>query len=244
MTTDDELLRRKDTDPQARDEVIRRKLPLARSIARRFVGARTERDDVHQAAALALIKAVDRFDPKRGFAFATFAVPTIAGELRRFMRDTTWVAHVPRGLQESAMEINRVTEDLTARLGRSPTQAEIAEATGLPRERVVEALTAYNALGAVSLDADLNDDGSNEVSAHDRVGVVDDRLEAVERRGACQCAVDRLSSRERELLRLRFEEGLTQREIGARIGCSQMHVSRLMRRALDRAAILARAEAA
>jgi RNA polymerase sigma-B factor len=244
MEPEADLFKRRDTDAAAREELIARKLPLAHALARRFSGTRTERDDLHQVAALALIKAVDRFDLARGCAFSSFAVPTITGELRRYLRDTTWAVHVPRSVQEAAIEIHRVAESLTATLGRGPTHAEIANATGRTSEQVIEALEATNALSATSLDATPADGSNGEAPAHERIGSVDEQLEHVERRATCQSAVRLLPRGQRELLRLRFEEGLTQREIGARMGCSQMHVSRLMRRALDRASILARADAA
>jgi RNA polymerase sigma-B factor len=237
MQPDEILFQRRDADPEARDELIARKLPLANALAQRFAGVRTDRDDLRQVAALALIKAVDRFDPSRGCAFSSFAVPTITGELRRYLRDTTWAVHVPRRTQEAALAIRHTVEELTSTLGRCPSQADIAEAMGRPREEIVDALEASNAIIAASLDATVGDD----TEVYDRLGEMDNELELVERRAACQSAIDHLPGGQRELLRLRFEEGLTQREIGARMGFSQMHVSRLMRRALDRASILARA---
>jgi RNA polymerase sigma-B factor len=226
-------------DRRAREELIERKLPLARALARRYAGGRAEREDLAQVAALGLIKAIDRFDPERGTAFTSFAVPTITGELRRHLRDTAWAVHVPRGMQEVALELMRLSAELASVLGRSPSPGELADASGRPVEEVLEALEARHGLDADSLDAPVQaEDGT---TPHERFGSVDDDLELVVSRATVQSAVGRLPERERELLRLRFEEQLTQREIGDRIGVSQMHVSRLLRRALDRVSTLAAA---
>jgi RNA polymerase sigma-B factor len=234
---DPKLFDRRDSDRAAREELIVRHLPLAWGLARRYAGARGEREDLRQVAALGLIHAVDRFDPARGIAFTSFAVPTITGEIRRYIRDTAWSAHVTRDMQEAALKVVRALDSLTASLGRSPTVAEIAAATGRTREQVVEALAAAQALDAESLDAPVAEyDGGDR---YDQVGGRDEQLEETESRETARSVVRRLPKGERALLRMRFAEGLTQREIGKRIGVSQMHVSRLLRRALERAAILA-----
>jgi RNA polymerase sigma-B factor len=209
------LFCQRDSDEHAREQLIREKMPLG------------------------LIKAVDRFDPDRGTAFASFAVPTITGEIRRHIRDTAWAAHVTRDMQEASMDVVRAADSLTSSLGRSPTVAEIAEATGRSREGVVEALETAKALDADSLDAPAADGGA--VDRYDEVGARDEELEQAESRATARSVVQRLPQQERLLLTMRFDEGLTQRQIGRRIGVSQMHVSRLLRRALERASILAEA---
>jgi RNA polymerase sigma-B factor len=228
-----------DVDRQSREALIIEKMPLAISLARRYVGARSEWEDLRQVAALGLIKAVDRYDPERGAAFASFAVPTITGEIRRHIRDTAWAAHVTRDMQEASLDVMRASDDLTTSLGRPATIAELAGATGRTRENVIEALDTAKALDAESLDAPAADDGL--VERYDQVGARDDQLEQAESRATARSVVERLPEQERVLLRMRFDEGMTQRQIGKRIGISQMHVSRLLRRALERASILAEA---
>lgn len=220
-----------------REQLIAAKLPLAWSLARRYMGSRSEQEDLRQVAALGLVKAVDRYDPSRGTSFSSFAVPTITGEIRRYIRDTGWAAHVSRHLQESTLVVARAADYLSARLGHSPTVAELAEETGLTREGVVEALAASRALRAESLDAPAGDDGA--VDRYDELGADDDQFEQVESRTAAGAVIGRMPVQERELLRMRFGDGLTQRQIGEQIGVSQMHVSRLLRRAVERASILA-----
>jgi RNA polymerase sigma-B factor len=233
------LFAHRDDSRTARDKLIAEKMPLAIGLARRYMGPRNEWEDLRQVAALGLIKAIDRFDPERGTAFSSFAVPTITGEIRRHIRDTSWAAHVTRDMQEASLEVVRASDDLTVSLGRSPTIAELADATGRTREVVIQALETTNALDADSLDAPLPGEGI--ASRHDSVGAPDMGLEAAESRATATSVIERLPAKERELLDMRFGEGLTQRQIGARLGVSQMHVSRLLRRALDRASILAAA---
>jgi RNA polymerase sigma-B factor len=230
------LFNARDENPQARAELIESKLALAASLARRYSASRSERDDLRQVAALGLIKAVDRFDPARGTAFSSFAVPTITGEIRRYIRDTSWAVHVTRDLQEAALRVRSTCEELTPRLGRSPSVGEIAQAVGWSRDRVVEGLAAAQAFDAESLDAPEPGSG---VERHDLTGTVDDRLERVDEREAAHAILGRLPQAQRDLLRMRFDEGLTQSQIGKRLGCSQMHVSRLLRTAIERASILA-----
>jgi RNA polymerase sigma-B factor len=231
------LFDRRDRDRSAREELIVRHLPLAWSLARRYAGSRGEWDDIRQVAALGLVHAVDRFDPTRGAAFTSFAVPTITGEIRRYIRDTAWCAHVTRDMKEAALDVVRALDSLSLSLGRSPSTAEVAEATGRPREQVVEALGAARALEADSLDAPVPDhDGGDR---YESVGKGDDGLDQADSRETARSIVRRMPKNERALLRMRFHEGLTQREIGRRMGVSQMHVSRLLRRALDRAAVIA-----
>src|SRR4051812_38958592 len=227
-------------DAAARDEIIRRCLPLAKKLARRFAAPGEPIDDLLQVASIGLIKAVDRFDPSRGTAFSTFAVPCILGELKRHFRDTGWAAHVPRALQERALKVQAATTRLSVRLSRSPTAAEIAAALGEPLEDVLEAMETATAHDSVSLDAPLSRAGDDATYA-DIVGDVDHALELIEYRSVVDGTIRALPERERRLLALRFGEDLTQSEIAAKVGLSQMHVSRLIRRTLNRLTTVAEA---
>ena len=217
-------------DLRARDALVTRFLPLARSLARRYHGA-GERDDLEQVAALGLVKAVDRFDPARGFAFTSFAVPTIAGELKRHLRDKGWAIRVPRSLQERKLRIDREQPRLTASLGRSPTAAELADRIGTTVELVVEALTVSSAHRPDSLDRPVGEDGTSAIELVG--GHLDSGYAQAEAAVLVDSLLGRLPDREHELLRLRFEQDLTQAEIGLRLGVSQMHVSRLIRRSIS-----------
>jgi RNA polymerase sigma-B factor len=207
--------------------------PLARSLAWRYRRSSEPMDDLLQVASIGLLNAIDRFDPDRGLAFSTFAVPTILGELRRHFRDRTWAIRVPRTLQERSMGLERSREELATRLGRTPTADELAEEMGLTVEEVVEAIEAAGAYRPDSLDRPLDP----AQDADDFLAVLGSEDPAYDRAEA-RATVDRLSRvltpREREVLRLRFEEDLTQADIGARVGISQMHVSRLIRQAIER----------
>ena len=221
-------------DPAAREALVERFLPLARQLARRYQRGGEPLDDLIQVASLGLLKAIDRFDPARETAFSSFAVPTILGELKRHFRDKGWSVRVPRDLQELAVKVDRVGDEMARELGRAPTPAEIAERTGTTLEQVLEAREASGAYRAVSLDRPRTRRGRGRRLARRRGRRRGPRLRA--RRGAA--TVERLmrvlSEREREVLRLRFEEDLTQSEIGARVGVSQMHVSRLIRQSIAR----------
>jgi RNA polymerase sigma-B factor len=223
-------------DLAARTEVTERLLPLARGLARRYAGKGEPLDDLEQVACVGLLKAIDRFDVERDVRFATFAVPTIAGELKRHFRDRGWMVRVPRDVQELTARLSRTREDLTRRLGRAPNIAELARAACATPEQVVEALNAAGAYRTASLDAPSADDGP---APADALGGDDAGFELTEQRLLLRCGFSALAPREREILRLRFYEGLTQREIADRVGISQMHVSRLIRRSVDalRAAI-------
>jgi RNA polymerase sigma-B factor len=218
-------------DPAAREALVRRFLPLARELARRFVHTGEPLDDLRQVAALGLIKAIDRFDPARGTKFASYAAPTILGELRRHIRDTRWALHVPRDLQERAVAASSETEALTSRLRRSPTPREVANAVGCTVEEALEAQEAATCYAVASLDAPV-------IGAEDAAGMVelmgadDASYRLVDDRDAVSRGLRSLADIEREVLRLRFAHDLSQREIAGRIGCSQMQVSRLLRRAL------------
>jgi RNA polymerase sigma-B factor len=231
-------------DAAAREELIRATLPLARRLASRYARAGEPLDDLMQVASIGLIKAVDRFDPSLGTAFSSFAVPSILGELKRHFRDHGWAAHVSRPLQERVLKVNAVVEELSGSLGRGPTPREIAEASGESVEDVLEAMEAATAHSATSLDAPLGNDDDGTLTYAESVGEVDHRLELVEYRSVVDATFRALPEREQLVLTLRFEQDLTQAEIAARIGVSQMHVSRLIRRALDRLRTVAEAPAA
>jgi RNA polymerase sigma-B factor len=222
-------------DPTAREELIRRCLPLARSLAGRYARAGESLEDLVQVANIGLIKAVDRFDPTRGIAFSSFAVPSILGELKRHFRDHGWAARVPRPLQERVLKVNTCSERLSSRLGRSPKPSEVATEMGMSLEDVLEAFVAGTAFDSMSLDAPLSrgDDDPGATYA-DSVGALDERLELVEYRSVVAATIRALPAREREVLVLRFAEDMTQSEIATRVGISQMHVSRLIRRSLER----------
>ncbi len=232
-----ELFRRwqVDHDDLARAELTRRFLPLARKLARRYVGAREPFDDLLQVASLGLVKAIDRFDASRGTAFSSFAVPTILGELKRYFRDLGWSVHVPRGAQEQALKVDEARQKLTSRTGRSPSVYELAEYTELSIEDVLDGLETAAAHHSVSLDRERDDrDGEGEGGTlADAFGSLDERFDFVDARVSVASAARSLKPREREVLVLRFVEDLTQTQIAELIGVSQMQVSRILRRSLD-----------
>ena len=219
-------------DRDARDELIARFLPLARKLARRYVQSSEPYDDLVQVASLGLVKAVERFDPSRGFAFTSFAVPTIVGELKRYFRDTGWAIHVDRGAQERARKINEARQAISARTGRPPRVDELAQYLELSEEEVLDGLQVAEAYGTVSLDAPVA--GEEDASRLDAIGDEDQRLGLVDDQATIFAAAKHLPQREREILFLRFGEDLTQSEIAERVGVSQMQVSRLLRRSLHR----------
>jgi RNA polymerase sigma-B factor len=226
-----ELLRRwhEDGERTARSELAERMLPLARSLARRYAGKGEPLDDLEQVASLGLLKAIDRFDVSRDVRFATFAVPTIAGELKRHFRDRGWMLRVPRDIQELSARVVRCRESLSREHGRSPTVEEVARALGAGVEQVLEALRAADAYRMMSLDEPLADGAG----ALDAIGGDDEGFELAEHRVMLRRGLAGLGEREREIVRLRYYEGLTQREIAREVGVSQMHVSRLIRRSID-----------
>jgi RNA polymerase sigma-B factor len=229
-------------DSRARDELVRRFLPLARKLARRYSGAREPFEDLMQVASLGLVKAVDRFDPSRGTAFSSFAVPTILGELKRYFRDLGWALHVPRGAQERAMKVEEAQQWLAARTGRAPTIPELAQYLELSVEDVLEAIETGRAHHCASLDAP-HDDGEGETGTFaDSFGVVDSSLALADEKVTIGAAARGLSQRERQVVLLRFAEDLTQTQVAERIGVSQMQVSRILRRALTRLAELAESD--
>jgi RNA polymerase sigma-B factor len=232
----------RDGDLAARTELVERFLPLARKLARRYERASEPLDDLIQVASLGLVKAIDRFDTERGDAFSSYAVPTILGELKRHFRDAGWAVHVPRGLQERVLAVNAAVERLSRDLGRSPSPQQVAIKLNMPVEQVLEALEAGAAYDAVSLDGPRRSDEDESGTIADGLGHTDERFELIENRTTIGRGFKSLPLRERQILYLRFAEGLTQAEIGERMEMSQMHVSRLIRRAIERLRLVASAE--
>jgi RNA polymerase sigma-B factor len=229
----------------ARAALVRRFMPLARSLARRYERSSEPFDDLLQVASVGLLKAIDRFEPDRGNAFVSFAVPTILGELRRYFRDCCWDVHVPRSAQERTLKLEEAQRRLTSDRGRAPSVAELAQYLELDAEQVLDAMCAGQAYAAMSLDAprggSADDEDTTTYAA--LLGGVDERYELIEDGVTVARALEHLSERERVVLALRFAEDLTQSEIAERIGVSQMQVSRMLRRALEQLRILTRAAA-
>lgn len=232
--------RRAAGDRAARDELVLRNQPLARRLASRFVRADRLREDLEQVASIGLIKAVDRFDPERGIPFHAYAFPTILGELRRWLRGSSWDLHVPRGDQERFMALRRAVEGLAMALGRSPTVDELAVELGMSREEVVEAYQTHDALVTVSLDHPADGPDGESVAMGELLGEEDSGLARATDRLAARRAIGALTARERHVLALRFGRDMTQSEIGCELGLSQMQISRILRSALERASTLAR----
>jgi RNA polymerase sigma-B factor len=235
---DSRLLRRyhHDGDLAAREEIVQRFIPLARQLASRYRHAGESHEDLIQVACVGLVKAVDRFEPERGHAFTKYAVPTMLGELKRHFRDKGWAVHVPRSTQELTLRVSEALGTLPAKLGRSPLPRDVAEAIGEPIEAVLEALEAATAYEATSLDAPRpgSEDDDDGWSYGDSMSSEEHGYELVEIGEALRGTIAALPERERTILSLRFEQDLTQAEIAERVGVSQMHVSRLLRRSLDR----------
>jgi RNA polymerase sigma-B factor len=219
-------------EPRLREQLVHRYLPLARSLARRFASGGEPLEDLEQVAALALVKAVDGFDAERGTAFSSYAVPSIAGAIKRHFRDHGWSVRVPRELQERAMRVNQLEKELSGALGEAPTLTELAEATALGAEDVLEARVAYRALHASSLDAPTLDADGESPALIETMGGDDDGYSTVLDRSALDSLLGSLDERDRAIIELYFREELTQSEIGERLGYSQMHISRLLRRAV------------
>jgi RNA polymerase sigma-B factor len=221
-------------DAAAREELIERFLPLARQLARRYQRANEPLDDLVQVASIGLVKAVDRFDLDRGVAFSSYAVPTILGELKRYFRDSGWAVHVPRGVQERAMQVDRAVKELSGRLGHSPSVDEVAEQVDASVEEVLAAMEAGLAYEAVSLDAQRAGGDTQGDTFADSIGLEDERFDLVEYEATIAPTLKALPKRDQVVLHLRFAEDMTQSQIAERIGVSQMQVSRLIRRALAR----------
>src|SRR5215211_7588403 len=227
-------------DPALRERLVMTYLPLARTIARRYQSPRVPTEDLVQVATIGLIKAVDRFDADRGVAFSSYAVPTMVGEVQRHFRDHTWGVRPPRDLQERAQRVLAINRTLSAELGRPPSAGEIAERLHVSLEDVVEALQACDARDTTSLNRPRVVGEESDTLA-DTIGGEDREYDRVEQAVTAELLMRVLDDREREIIRLRFHEDLTQSEIGERIGCSQMHVSRLVRGAIAKLAAAAHA---
>jgi RNA polymerase sigma-B factor len=221
-------------DQAARAELINLYMPLARRMASRYAGVSEPYDDLLQVASLGLLNAVDRFDAGRGIPFAGFAKPTILGELKRYFRDKVWTVRVPRSVHDRMGEVEKATEKLTLEKGRPPSVEELAEQVGLEAADVLEVLEAKHNRRPLSLDAPPVGEDPEDASGAEWVGRPDGNFDLVEDRLAMESVLPVLGEREREVLRLRFAEELPQTEIALRVGCSQMHISRLLRRSLDR----------
>jgi RNA polymerase sigma-B factor len=220
-------------DVAARDELVGRMMPLVCRVALSY-GARGQAEDLEQVAALGLVKAIDRYDPAYGVPLRTYAIPTMSGEVRRYLRDHDWAVHVPRPLQEQILAITKATERLTTRGGRAPTAGELAEELELSIEEVLEGLQAGRAYTATSLHSTVSTAEDADQTVADLLGAEDDRFHQVEQAASLRSLRDVLDDRDRVVLYLRFVEGLTQKVIGQRVGLSQMHVSRIVRRSLHR----------
>ncbi|NLG67559.1 MAG: RNA polymerase sigma factor SigF [Actinobacteria bacterium] len=233
--TEKELLRRihVEGDQDAREELITRCLPLVRGLARRFASRGQPMEDLVQVGSIGLIKAIDRFDATRGVELSTYATPTIMGEIKRYFRDKGWAVKVPRALQDLNVRLNKVIEQLTAELNRSPTIADMAIACGVSEEEVLEALESGRAYNSLSLYGSGSGEEDDSFEILDCLGDEEGAYEVVEQRRFLAPAMERLEERERLILHLRFFEGMTQTQIAARVGISQMHVSRLIRKAID-----------
>jgi RNA polymerase sigma-B factor len=220
-------------DRAAREALVQRFMPLARSLARRYDRSSEPFEDLTQVASLGLLKALDRFDPSRGPSFASFAIPTILGEMRRYFRDSGWSLHVPRGDKERALKVRDAQEAFANEHGHAPTVHQLAQYLELETESVIGALLAIQAYESLSLDAPRPGAEDDSITYGDAVGQEDERFELIELDATVVAVLDRLPAREREILRMRFVEELTQTQIASRVGVSQMQVSRLLRRSLD-----------
>jgi RNA polymerase sigma-B factor len=214
--------------------LVERFLPLARQIARRYARAEEPFDDLFQVACLGLLKAIDRFDASRDVAFSSYAVPTILGEIKRYFRDRSWAVRIPRDLQELALRLESNVADLSATLHRTPTVEELADALGVDEEHVLDALGASSAYRAVSLSTPHGNDAEAGETVGDTIGCTEDGFGLAEHRATLDRLLQCISPRDREVLRLRFEDDLTQAQIGRLTGISQMQVSRILRTSLAR----------
>ena len=234
---EERLLQRyhREGDLDAREQVVVRCMPLARQLASRYRHAGEPFEDLVQVACVGLLKAIDRYDTERGTGFARYAVPTMLGELKRHFRDKGWAVRVPRATQELALKVSEALGTLPARLGRSPRPRDVAEALGVSVEDVLEAMETATAYEAASLDAPRGASaGDEDWTRLEALGAEEPGYELVELEQALRGTLDALPARERMILKLRFERDLTQAEIADCVGVSQMHVSRLLRRSLDR----------
>ena len=234
--TDRDLLRRYHDrgDLEARERLIEQYLPLVRSLARRYANRGEQLEDLVQVGCIGLIKAIDRFDVERGVELTTYATPNIIGEIKRHFRDKGWSVRVPRGLQELNVRLSQLLEQLTIQLERSPTIAELAKAAGVDEEQVLEALESGQAYTTVSLSATAGHGDDGDLDPLESLGTLEHEYEVSEDRAVLAPGLKALDERERRIIHLRFWEGLTQSQIAQQVGISQMHVSRLIRRSLEK----------
>jgi RNA polymerase sigma-B factor len=233
---DDKILLRKyheEGDLAAREKLIEQYMSLVRSLARRYSYRGEQLEDLVQIGAIGLIKAIDRFDLDRGVELTTYATPNIIGEIKRHFRDKGWSVRVPRGLQELNVQLSRLVESLTVQLGRSPTIPELAKAAGVEEEAVLEALESGRAYSSLSLSTG-GGDGEDDLDPMESIGTEEHQFEVSEDRAILAPGFRVLDERERKILQLRFFDGLTQSQIAQQVGISQMHVSRLIRRSLEK----------
>ena len=221
-------------DLAAREQLIEQYLSLVRSLARRYSYRGEQLEDLVQIGCIGLIKAIDRFDLERGVELTTYATPNIIGEIKRHFRDKGWAVRVPRGLQELNVQLSRLIEELTVQLGRSPTIPELAKAAGVEEEQVLEALESGRAYSSLSLSVGAGGDDDGELDPLESLGTEEHAYEVSEDRAVLAPGFRVLDDRERRILHLRFFDGLTQSQIAQQVGISQMHVSRLIRRALEK----------
>jgi RNA polymerase sigma-B factor len=234
---DDKILLRRyheDGDLRAREQLIEQYMSLVRSLARRYSYRGEQLEDLVQIGAIGLIKAIDRFDLERGVELTTYATPNIIGEIKRHFRDKGWSVRVPRGLQELNVQLSRLVEQLTVQLGRSPTIPELAKAAGVEEEQVLEALESGRAYTSLSLSVGGGGGDDDDLDPLESLGTEEHQYEVSEDRAVLAPGFKALDERERKILQLRFFEGLTQSQIAQQVGISQMHVSRLIRRSLEK----------
>ncbi len=234
---DDKILLRRyheEGDLQAREQLIEQYMSLVRSLARRYAYRGEQLEDLVQIGAIGLIKAIDRFDIDRGVELTTYATPNIIGEIKRHFRDKGWAVRVPRGLQELNVQLSRLMEQLTVQLGRSPTIPELAKASGAQEEEVLEAIESGRAYTSLSLSVGGGGGDDDDLDPLESIGTVEHQYEVSEDRAVLAPGFKALDERERKILQLRFFEGLTQSQIAQQVGISQMHVSRLIRRSLEK----------
>jgi RNA polymerase sigma-B factor len=234
--SDKVLLRRyhEHGDLAAREQLIEQYMSLVRSLARRYSYRGEQLDDLVQIGSIGLIKAIDRFDLDRGVELTTYATPNIIGEIKRHFRDRGWAVRVPRGLQELNVQLSKIVEQLTVQLSRSPTIPELAKAAGVEEEAVLEALESGRAYSSLSLSSGGSTEDGEELDPLESLGTLEHQYEVSEDRAVLAPGFKVLDERERMILHLRFFEGLTQSQIAQQVGISQMHVSRLIRRALEK----------
>ncbi|MHB8468196.1 MAG: SigB/SigF/SigG family RNA polymerase sigma factor [Gaiellaceae bacterium] len=234
---DDKILLRKyheEGDLHAREQLIEQYMSLVRSLARRYSYRGEQLEDLVQIGAIGLIKAIDRFDVDRGVELTTYATPNIIGEIKRHFRDKGWSVRVPRGLQELNVQLSKIIEQLTVQLSRSPTIPELAKAAGVEEEQVLEALESGRAYSSLSLSSGSTSDGEDDLDPLESIGTEELQYEVSENRAVLAPGFRVLDERERKILQLRFFDGLTQSQIAQQVGISQMHVSRLIRRSLEK----------